>query len=455
VAGRIEILRQFAAARWRWSVFGGSASAEEKLADYQEQRARRMVRFAWERSPFYRAHWQGRDLDDWRSLPAVDKRLMMANFSAFNTCGVPLEQAMQTALRAEESRDFSPVLPGTKHLTVGLSSGTSGHRGLFLVSPEEQAAWAGIILARTLHSIPWAALLRGGLRVAFFLRSNSNLYQQTNGGLIQFRYFDLMDPLPASTGGLNAYQPEILIGPPLLLGQLAAEQQAGRLQIRPARLISVAEVLEPQEKQRLETVFQVKVEQIFQCTEGLLAVTCAEGSLHLQEDLVAVQLEPLDSMQNGEEKLYTPILTDLWRTTQPILRYRLNDLLALTGEPCACGSAFRALARIEGRSDDICYFPQVNGGLRPFYPDAIRKMVLLAHPQIEDYRVVQSAPGCLQIFLAAAPAAGGFEELARAVRSSVETGVAGYGCRAALVEIVEGLPALAPGSKRRRVMRVG
>ena len=43
------------------------------------------MRFANERSPFYRDHWAGHDLAEWRTLPTVDKRLMMANFARFNT----------------------------------------------------------------------------------------------------------------------------------------------------------------------------------------------------------------------------------------------------------------------------------------------------------------------------------------------------------------------------------
>ena len=90
---------------------------------------------------------------------------------------------MGLAFAAERTRDFAPTVAG---LTVGLSSGTSGHRGLFLVSPQEQAAWAGVILARALHRIR-----PGGTRVAFFLRSFSNLYAQAGGSLIALRYFDL------------------------------------------------------------------------------------------------------------------------------------------------------------------------------------------------------------------------------------------------------------------------
>ncbi len=442
----LETAWHFIAARWRWQNLDA-----ELLADYQEQRARRVVEFAQAHSPFYRRHWQGFDRFDWRSLPTVDKRQMMENFSEFNTCGVSLEQAMQVALQAETSRDFRPRLPGPARLTVGLSSGTSGHRGLFLVSPHEQAAWAGSILARTLPRLPWEALGRGGLRVAFFLRANSNLYQQTRSALVRFRYFDLMQPLEESVAALNRFQPEVLIGPPLLLGLLASELGAGRLRARPQRLISVAEVLEPQDARRLEAAFQTPVEQVYQCTEGLLAVTCPMGSLHLQEDLVAVQLEPLEG---SGEAAFTPILTDLRRTTQPIIRYRLNDVLVLGRTPCRCGSVFRTLARIQGRCDDICYFPErAGGGLRPFFPDAIRRMVLLAHPQIEDYLALQDAPGRLRIHLALP--AGSFGAAAQAVRQQVLGVLLSYDCQLdaapGSLEVVEGVPAPAPGVKRRRV----
>src|SRR6266568_8689714 len=162
---KLSIAAHFLQARWRWQHLRGPA-----LERYQEQRAQRIVEFARQRSPFYRAYWSGYNPKAWRVLPIVEKGLMMTNFDTFNTRSITREQAMDIALRAERERDFRPWLAG---LTVGLSSGTSGHRGLFLVSSREQAAWAGTILARTLHTLP-----HGTLRVAFFLRSNSNLYEQ-------------------------------------------------------------------------------------------------------------------------------------------------------------------------------------------------------------------------------------------------------------------------------------
>jgi phenylacetate-CoA ligase len=432
-------VRHFLAAHWRWRTLDPIA-----LQAFQEQRARRIVHFAAEHSPFYRDHWHGCDLSDWRSLPTVNKALMMAHFDGFNTRGVARTEAMQVALQSERSRDFAPTVRG---LTVGLSSGTSGHRGLFLVSPQEQAMWAGVILARTLHGL---RLRR--TRVAFFLRSHSNLYAQVNGALLQLRYFDLMTPLAEAVAALNHYKPHIVVGPPSLLGLLADAQEASSLRIRPQRLISVAEVLEPQDERRLANCFQTPVHQVYQCTEGLLALSCPHGSLHLQEDIVAMQCESLPAEPGGAARV-TPIVTDLWRRTQPIIRYRLNDVLQLADRPCACGNCFRVITRVEGRCDDVCYFLQHDGARRPFFPDTIRRAVLLAEAAVADYQAVQERDGQLHIHLALPPDADP-SAACHAVTVSVMAAVQQYGCRSPLVEVDTHLLPLPPGSKRRRVQRV-
>ncbi len=428
------IAGHFVRARWRWHLRG------DALARYQNRRARQIVAYAGKHSPFYRAHWAGHDPQDWRTLPTVDKQLMMAHFDDFNTRGISCEAALAVALRAERERDFQPTLD---RLTIGLSSGTSGHRGLFIAAPQEQAAWAGTILARTIHT------LRRRLRVAFFLRSNSNLYERVGGRLVQFRYFDLMLPLADAVAQLNDFQPDVLIGPPSLLGFLAARAASGGLQIRPERLISVAEVLELHDREQITAAFGAPVEQIYQCTEGLLAVSCTAGALHIQEDVVALQLEPLP----GDAERVMPIVTDLWRTTQPIIRYRLNDVLQIDPRPCACGSAFRVIRAIEGRCDDVCYFEASAGGTRPFFPDTIRRMILLASAQILDYQAVQERCGDLRIHLSI-PDGIAFDAIAQAVRASVAATVAQYACRPPTVTIEQGIIPTVPGAKRRRVQRL-
>lgn len=430
---RLDIVQAYIAARWRAATLHG-----QRLGDWQQRRAVALVEHVRARSPFYRAHWRGLPSSDWHTFPTVDKAAMMASFDAFTTVGVSRDAAMRVALDSEQQRDFSATLDGH---TVGLSSGTSGHRGLFLVSPAEQTRWAGTILARAIPD------LRPGHRVAFFLRANSRLYERASA-VVQFRFFDLLQPLAASIDQLGRFQPHLIVGPPSLLGQLADAVTRGALRVRPTRLISVAEVLEPQDRARIAQVFQAPVGEVYQCTEGLVAVTCRRGVLHVQEDVMFLQTEPVGS---HDPSRVMPILTDLWRRSQPIIRYRLGDVLRLEPEPCACGSPWRRIAAIEGRQDDLCWFPTADDTLRVVFPDAIRRMILLADDGILEYRAEQHAAGELLVRIECAVEAQ-FAEVSARVTAAVSDALRDYGCRASAITVEQGVPTLPTGVKRRRVL---
>ena len=323
-----------------------------------------------------------------QDYPVINKRIFMQHFADINAYGISEKDALSVALKAEESRDFSPVFQTTsgKEITVGLSSGTSGNRGIFLVSPEESALWAGYMLKRML---PRPYLARHS--IAFFLRANSNLYTAVKSPLIRFEFYDLLEALDAHIPRLNAQNPTILIAPAQVLQQLA---QHPDLAIRPKKIISVAEVLEPQVKTRIEQLFGTQVHQIYQCTEGFLAHTCAHGNLHLNEDMVYIEKDWIDR----ESGRFAPVITDFNRKSQPVIRYRLDDVLIANDAPCPCGSAFARISAIEGRCDDILDARTTGGEPYALYADFIRR-AMISEDLIKEYRVEQHGKA-LHIFLA-------------------------------------------------------
>ncbi len=60
------------------------------------------------------------------------------------------DEAMEFAVKSERKRSFSSKL---HNITVGLSSGTSHSRGIFLVEDSEKDKWAGFVLARFLENV--------------------------------------------------------------------------------------------------------------------------------------------------------------------------------------------------------------------------------------------------------------------------------------------------------------
>lgn len=372
---------------------------ERNPAAHQKRMWKRFRTRTLARSPLYARHREGAIAD----FPVQGKEEFMRDFNVINTRGVMLDEAMSVAMSAERSRDFAPMV---SDLTVGLSSGTSGNRGVFLVSEKERAYWVAMVLQRILK-FSWKRR-----KVAFFLRANSKLYTSVQSKLIQFGFFDLLEPVAQHIVRLKQFQPDVIVGQPSLLMMLVEAQLTGKLNIEPSRVISVAEVLSPEDREAIETCFSVNVQQVYQCNEGMFGQTCAHGNIHLNEDGLIIEKEWLDSER------FSPIITDMRRRIQPVVRYKMNDILHVTG--CTCGSKMIAISQIEGRTDDVLKFPNE----RILFPDFIRRTVIAAHPDIVNYQVVQESPSKLALFVS--PAVHwevASEELAELLQSQNVTGV--------------------------------
>jgi putative adenylate-forming enzyme len=349
----------------------------------QQQWTSRLLEQVAARSPYYR-DYAGRPFDAW---PVMSKDKWMAHFDVINTVGARLADLTAFAANAEATRNFSPTWRGH---TVGFSTGTSGHRGLFFVSPEERARWAGTLFGRMLRINP----LREE-RLALVLRAGSPLYERASTLRLRFRYFDQAQPWEAIVSGLLAYRPTILVAPARVLALLARD--AARL--RPRRVISVAEVLDDLDRTRIEAAFGVRTEQIYQATEGLLGTTCESGTLHLMEPYVLIEPQWLDA----ERTRFTPLVTDLWRRTQPVIRYRMNDVLRVRREPCPCGRAALAIDAIDGRTDDLLWLDSQRGAVCVF-PDLVTREVVVGVPQLDDYRITELSRGRWRVDLHPLPA---------------------------------------------------
>lgn len=343
---------------------------------FQSRLYKKQVNFLHKHAVFYQ---------DNQELPLMNKQLLMTNFDKVNTVGIKKEEAINFALECERSRQFDRKLRG---VTVGLSSGTSGSRGVFLVSNFERGLWAGTILAKML---PKGKLF--GHKVAFFMRANSELYETIQSKLIAFKFYDLFLDMEQNFADLVTFEPTILVAPPSILLQFA---KYNKQKINIPTVISIAEVLEAEDAVFIKKNLDLNViHQVYQCTEGLLGVTCAYGILHLNETFIKFEKEKLD------DRRFYPIITDLKRRAQPIIRYRLNDILVEKEVPCLCGSSELAIEKIEGRSDDIFVFDSVDRTENILvFPDFIRRCVLFSS-NLKEYRVVQLTETEINIYLEA------------------------------------------------------
>jgi phenylacetate-CoA ligase len=411
--GLAEATASFALTRWV-SRGGLSRAGFER---WQTCALRRWLDRDLPRAPFYRAI-AARTMQD---LPITDKALLMAQFDRFNTSAITAEQAW-AALEARHK---------INGLTVGASTGTSGNRGLFIISEVEKFRWLGAILAKTMTDLLWRRQ-----RVAIILPQNASLYDSARRtGRIDLRFFDLTLGPERWRTALERFDPTVIVAPPRVLRHFASE----RFRLTPIRVFSAAETLDPIDRAAAENFFSLRLDQIYMATEGLFAVTCRAGGLHLAEDSVFFEFEA------AGEGLVTPLVTAFRRQTQIMARYRMNDLLRLSTQPCRCGSPLRTVEEIVGRMDDAFKLPASSGAIM-VTPDVLRNAVLQADRRIDDFRLIQTAAGVIELHLKP----GLDDEAAEAAASAVRRLLASRAANAPVALVRRDMP-LQTGRKLRRV----
>ena len=416
----------------------------DEIARYQARKARNVVRYAVQHSPFFASLYRGYDLDDVWSLPVASKQAMMENLTAYNTAGLTRDEVLDFCMRVEQTRDFGLRLKG---LNVGMSSGTSGNKSVEITSRREESTMRAAFFAR----FPFP---RSKINMAFILRVSSPAFQLGVFGH-RLTYISQLGTMESICGQVQRLEPNVLAAPPSMLRILARQVEMGGLSIAPEQLVSYAEVLDPEVKTYLGQVFGCPVYEIYKATEGAIAISCRQGSLHINEDLVAVEL------LNHEGMAVLPgtpsrrmLVTDLHKTVLPVVRYTLHDIVTVSPDPCPCGSAFRVIERIQGRADDVFWGVRTDSRALQFvFPDYIRRAVIVASDQIIEYEVVQTSPdsvvariqGCDQEQQ---------ERIAKVVEDGIQQVFDQYGCQLPRVDVAFG--ALAPSrdaAKRIRIRR--
>ncbi|NJR78467.1 CoF synthetase [Sphingomonas corticis] len=401
--------RAYARARWRMARLRDRAAIER----HQSARLARLGWYLARDIPFYR----GIDPARVGSWPIVDKATMLANFAAMNRAGVALDTVRAALARGEDRVEGH---------AIGHSTGTSGNRGYFLVSDAERYVWLGTLLAKALPDALWRRH-----RVALALPGFSRLYGAAGGGSrVRLGLFDLTEGVDAWAARFAAFAPDTIVAPPKVLRHLAERG----LVARGTTAFAAAEVLDPVDVPAIRAATGLPVRQIYMATEGLFGVSCAHGTLHLAEDVVAFEWEAL-----AASALVQPVVTDFTRRAQAMARYRMNDLLRLDPSPCPCGSALQAVAAVEGRRDDLFLI-----GATTVTPDVLRNALLDADPRIDDFRIVQTGPTAV-----AAAIPPGCD--AAAVRAGLRVALTRLGADAA-VTVSHGIPAT-DATKLRRVRR--
>jgi putative adenylate-forming enzyme len=412
------------------------------IAQYQARKAQNIVRYAVRHAPYFARLYRGHDLSQVWSLPTVNKTAMMENLTEYNTVGLKRQEILAFCQHVERTRDFTLRLKG---INVGMSSGTSGNKGVEITTRREENYARAAFFAR----FPFP---KAKINMAFILRVSSPAFRIDVFGH-RLTYISQLNTREAICQQLEQLDPNVLSAPPSMLRILAREVERDRLSIAPLEIVSYAKVLYPNDRAYLQQVFGCPVYEIYKATEGAIAISCRYGSLHVSEDLVALQLLDDDGLPTppGKPSRHT-VVTDLHKTSQPIVRYELNDVITISPRPCPCGSSFRVIEQIQGRADDLFWGVRADDGQMQFiFADYIRRAIILLSEQILEYQVTQLAPDWVRVrLLVSDPDAHG--RIGEAARQAIEQVFVNYACIRPRVEVEFGEPV--PNPQSRKLIRV-
>lgn len=367
-------------------------SSKKQIDALQLTALKSLYKNAIKKSSFYKQLYEGyafETLSDFYKLPVINKQIMMANFSDLNTVGLVKEDVMAYAVEKEINKDYLGYYKN--EFVIGLSSGTSGNKGLYITPKSLTKRLPGVFLARggiSLKDLP--------LRIMFCLRVFSQGFDDINAPFLKLKYASTMVNEKDFISDLNKNKTNLLMAPPSFIRQLLP--YIDLINVRLKKIITYAEVLSEADKAQFERLFKTRVIEIYQASEGQIASTCKEGHLHINEDMVFIELydEHNQLIESPNVVGHKMIVTNLVNEAQPLIRYEMNDMIILD-EPCGCGSNFRRIKKILGRCDDNLYFYNQKEEPQIVYADLFSRWLITTSDDIREFQVIQSTIGELDI----------------------------------------------------------
>lgn len=360
--------------------------SKNRIVKYRQKQLKKLYTYAAKKSPFYRELYRDKPLgciEDFYKLPLINKQIMMDHLSDLNTIGADKEDLVAFALEAERNQKDGGYFKDS--FVIGLSSGTSGNMGIYITSKKLTQKLPFVFLARS--GIPLSLL---PFHILFFLRVNSQAFEDINAPFIKLKYMSTMTDIHKVVAEFNNRRINVLMAPPSFLRQLLP--MVDHIQTKPKLIMTYAEVLTDEDRELFKNKFACKVIEIYQASEGQMASACKCGNLHINEDLVYIELydQNNNEITDCSSIASKMVVTNLVNYAQPLIRYEMNDLIQLGGK-CPCGSNFRTINKIVGRSDDILHFyGKDNHEIVTVFPDLFARWVITQSDNIREFRVVNT-----------------------------------------------------------------
>lgn len=298
--------------------------SREEILNLREKKFRKILKYAYKNSKFYHDLYKKNgiktcDLDTIpiEKLPIINKDIVMDNYDEILTDNNVSKNEVIEFI--DKNKNPNDLFKGKYHILH--TSGSSGKIGIFVYSRRDWDSFYPTI-TRAFYFNPLKrnkSVFFGSADghysgVSFSSWGGRGLTALFNKPLI----LDIKKPINYHIKKLNEFQPDILGGYFIGLKILAEQQEKGLLDIHPNTLVNCGEGITPREKDYIESIFKVKMNNIYGVAEcSVLGVGKDEyGGIALFDDIALIEIK--------EDHI---IFTNLFNKTQPLIRYQIDDYL--------------------------------------------------------------------------------------------------------------------------------
>lgn len=369
----------------------------EKMRSLQNGKLRKLLRFAWEHSAYYRAVFERAGITEEQldtlplsCFPTIDKQALLEHFDEL----VTVPDLKQENLREFDAREAADRKPYQGKYHVVHSSGSTGKPGYFVYDGD---AWSQMLLG-IIRAALWGMSMPQILRLLMkrprivYIAATDGRYggamavgDGTRGVGASQLYLDIKTPVTEWISQLKAFKPNIVIGYPSAIKILAQLMENGEVSLDVERVISCGEPLGTNLRTYLEKIFRTQVVNFYGSSESLaLGVeTNPKDGMLLFDDMNVIEVE------NG-----VMYLTCLYNYAQPLIRYRLSDRLTLKA-PEGGELPFTRAVGLLGRNEDVLWFEDGRGNREFLHPLAIEGFCIEG---LKDYQFRQTTKDTFEMF---------------------------------------------------------
>ncbi len=356
----------------------------EKIREIQLEKLKKEVKYAYEKSPFYKKKFDNaglkpddiKTLDDLKKIPFTVKSDLRDNYP-FGMNAVDMENVAR----------------------IHASSGTSGKPTVVTYTNNDLEMWSEC-MARL---ITMAGVTKKDVAQISF---GYGLFTGALG-LHQGMEKVGVTVIPASSGNterqvmlLKDLGATVLIATPsyaLYIGEMIEKLGYDLKDFKLKFGMFGSEASSPEMREEIQRKLGVVATDNYGLSEiigpGVAGECLQQHGLHINEDYFLVEIldpktfEPVSDGEFGEL-----VITALQKEAMPVLRYRTKDITRIIVGECECGRTFRRLDKFQGRTDDMLIIRGVN-----VFPSQIEG-VLMEIPEVGgQYEIIVSRENHMDI----------------------------------------------------------